>query len=124
MPAKANKNNENICSTCYGFGMWPDGTAPMGPIDAGDGMPTIACPNCGANKNPKRTKSKVSNIHKMITKKCSNNKYTWSIVLFNPNAQFAFCRVYPGFQEEFFTETECKENMEKVLAFLKEGIEE
>jgi len=40
------------CSTCMGFGMWPDGTAPMGTLDAEDGMPTIACPECGADKNP------------------------------------------------------------------------
>lgn len=40
------------CSTCSGNGLWPDGTAPMGPMDAADGMPTIACPECGANRNP------------------------------------------------------------------------
>lgn len=40
------------CKTCYGCGLWPDGTAPMGPMDASDGMPTIACPECGANRNP------------------------------------------------------------------------
>lgn len=40
------------CGTCWGSGMWPDGTAPMGPMDASDGMPTIACPECGANPNP------------------------------------------------------------------------
>ena len=40
------------CATCYGHGLWPDGTAPMGPMDASDGMPTIACPECGANRNP------------------------------------------------------------------------
>ena len=35
-----------------GYGLWSDGTAPMGPLDAGDGFPTIPCPECGANKNP------------------------------------------------------------------------
>lgn len=40
------------CSICYGHGLWPDGTAPMGPMDASDGMPTIACPDCGKNANP------------------------------------------------------------------------
>lgn len=40
------------CQTCYGHGLWPDGTAPMGPMDASDGMPTVACPDCGANTNP------------------------------------------------------------------------
>jgi hypothetical protein len=42
------------CKTCYGCGLWPDGTAPMGPMDASDGMPTIACPECGANPNPSK----------------------------------------------------------------------
>ena len=36
------------CGTCWGHGLWPDRTAPMGPIDASDGMPTVACPECGA----------------------------------------------------------------------------
>jgi hypothetical protein len=44
------------CDTCFGFGLWPDGTAPMGPMDAEDGMPTIACLKCGANKNPIKDK--------------------------------------------------------------------
>jgi len=26
----------------------------MGPMDAGDGMPTKKCPKCGANANPIR----------------------------------------------------------------------
>jgi hypothetical protein len=43
------------CKTCYGCGLWPDGTAPMGPMDASDGMPTIACPECGANPNPTKS---------------------------------------------------------------------
>jgi hypothetical protein len=40
------------CKTCYGYGMWPDMTAPMGPMDASDGMPTRSCPECGKNPNP------------------------------------------------------------------------
>lgn len=44
------------CKTCYGHGMWLDGTAPMGPIDASDGMPTSACPECKKNPNPSRKK--------------------------------------------------------------------
>ena len=42
------------CEHCYGCGLWPDSSAPMGPMDASDGMPTIACPECGANANPIR----------------------------------------------------------------------
>lgn len=41
-----------VCSSCYGYGFWTDGTAPMGPIDASDGVRTIACIECGANANP------------------------------------------------------------------------
>ena len=44
------------CNTCYGYGMWPDGTAPMGPLDASDGMPTITCTECGANAIPSTLK--------------------------------------------------------------------
>lgn len=44
--------SSKICKTCFGFGMWPDGTAGMGPLDASDGMPTIECPECKANANP------------------------------------------------------------------------
>jgi hypothetical protein len=40
------------CAICWGYGFWADGTAPMGPMDASDGMPTMACPQCGANPNP------------------------------------------------------------------------
>ena|SRR3990167_460283 len=34
-------------------GLWPDGTAPMGPRDASEGMPTVACATCGQNRNPR-----------------------------------------------------------------------
>lgn len=41
------------CNTCHGFGMWSIGDpSPMGVLDANDGMSTIPCPECGANKNP------------------------------------------------------------------------
>jgi hypothetical protein len=35
--------------------MWAFGKGdgvPMGPLDAADGVPTIPCPECGANTNP------------------------------------------------------------------------
>ena len=45
------------CGTCYGWGMWALGDAtPMGPMDGSDGMPTRACPECGANPNPTKQK--------------------------------------------------------------------
>lgn len=50
-PVKKPKSKKK-CGTCWGNGLWPDGTAPMGPMDASDGMPTKACPECGANPNP------------------------------------------------------------------------
>ena len=40
------------CQTCFGYGIWFNLTAPMGRMDASDGMPTVACPECGANANP------------------------------------------------------------------------
>jgi len=44
------------CKKCYGFGMWAIGDpSPMGPMDASDGVPTIECPECGANANPNET---------------------------------------------------------------------
>ena len=43
---------EKKCKTCYGYGLWAIGEPiPMGPIDAGDGMPTKKCPECGASYN-------------------------------------------------------------------------
>ena len=42
----------NKCSRCLGYGLWFNDGAPMGPIDASDGMPTKTCPECGANANP------------------------------------------------------------------------
>lgn len=47
------------CKTCYGYGLWGVGDAcPMGRIDASDGMPTIPCPECGANANPVKITTK------------------------------------------------------------------
>ena len=44
------------CTICRGYGLWALGDAtPMGPIDAGDGLPTQPCPKCSANANPKTT---------------------------------------------------------------------
>jgi len=44
---------EKKCKTCLGYGMWAFGRyAPMGPMDAHDGIPTKPCPECGANHNP------------------------------------------------------------------------
>ena len=41
------------CQHCYGFGLWAiGGPSPMGPIDAGDGCPTLKCKSCGASANP------------------------------------------------------------------------
>jgi len=43
----------NKCKTCWGFGLWAEeGVCPMGRMDASDGMPTKACPECGTNPNP------------------------------------------------------------------------
>ena len=50
---KKKKETKKACKTCYGLGLWAMGDpSPMGPMDGKDGMPTIACPECGANKNP------------------------------------------------------------------------
>jgi len=63
------KNNQKEC--CYGFGLWAIGDAcPMGPMDAKDGMPTIACPECGSNANPVRPISKIK-ISKRKLKKAA-----------------------------------------------------
>ena len=46
------------CKTCFGYGLWGIGEpSPMGRMDAEDGIPTIPCPECKADKNPiKRSK--------------------------------------------------------------------
>lgn len=47
------RKSPSTCETCSGYGLWTCGDAtPMGPMDASDGMPTKACPECGANPNP------------------------------------------------------------------------
>lgn len=52
-----NKDKKKKCNTCWGYGVWVMGDAsPMGPMDASDGMPTKACPECGANPNPIKKK--------------------------------------------------------------------
>jgi hypothetical protein len=53
---KSKQPKTKPCKTCWGWGMWSDGTAPMGPIDGADGMPTSACPECKKNPNPMRKK--------------------------------------------------------------------
>jgi hypothetical protein len=46
------------CQTCLGYGLWGIGEpSPMGPIDASGGLPTIPCPECGANANPIKDKA-------------------------------------------------------------------
>lgn len=32
----------------------------MGPMDARDGMPTVACPECAANRNPRKGEEGVT----------------------------------------------------------------
>ena len=45
------------CKTCNGYGLWAIGNpAPMGRMDATDGLPTKPCPECGSDANPKRRK--------------------------------------------------------------------
>ena len=41
------------CKTCQGYGLWEIGMpTSMGRMDAAGGIPTIPCPECGANANP------------------------------------------------------------------------
>lgn len=58
------------CSTCFGYGLWPDGTFGMGTLDAHDGMITIPCPECGANANPHKPQEvSLEDFEKDINKK-------------------------------------------------------
>jgi len=41
------------CITCYGFGLHRNDRNPMEQMDAIHGMPTVPCPECGANLNGK-----------------------------------------------------------------------
>lgn len=48
---KAKKKTD--CTLCYGYGMWAKGSpSPMRQEEASNKMPTIPCPQCGANANP------------------------------------------------------------------------
>lgn len=56
------RNKKEPCKTCFGFGLWAFGDpSPMGPMDAEDGVPTIPCPECGANANPTKVKWSFEN---------------------------------------------------------------
>ena len=58
MKKKSQKKKDSLkpCSSCFGYGLWHFGAhVPMGPIDAGDGMPTDPCPECGASHNDYKT---------------------------------------------------------------------
>jgi len=45
---------------CYGYGYWAIGDfCPMGPMDAGDGIPTLECPVCHSNANPIKKNGRV-----------------------------------------------------------------
>lgn len=47
-----NMETKNKCKTCNGYGLWAIGDhTPMGFFDS-HSMPTIACPECGADANP------------------------------------------------------------------------
>ena len=53
MRTKKKQKSSKKCSTCMGHGLWwDDSGAPMGPLDASDGLTTKPCPECGANTNP------------------------------------------------------------------------
>jgi len=67
---KKQKSKPSNCRTCYGFGLWGMGdSSPMGIMDAHGGMPTIECPECGANRNPiKASSEKTSNEPTKIRK--------------------------------------------------------
>lgn len=46
--------DETKCQTCFGHGLWGIGDpVPIGGMDAREGYPTVACPECGANRNPR-----------------------------------------------------------------------
>jgi hypothetical protein len=55
------------CKTCFGFGIWAIGDpSPVGPIDAADGVPTKACPECGSgNPSWKTADGKIIPINKL-----------------------------------------------------------
>lgn len=54
---------------CFGYGLWGVGEpCPIGYLDAQDGMPTLPCPVCGANKNPIKTEDFKAPKDKMMRK--------------------------------------------------------
>jgi len=40
------------CKTCWGYGLRADCGAPIGALAVQDDVPTLRCPECGANGNP------------------------------------------------------------------------
>jgi len=62
------------CKTCYGYELWAVGSAfPVGPIYAGDGVPTLPCHECKANANPvKLTNETTKDNDCMVTRKSTN----------------------------------------------------
>jgi hypothetical protein len=60
------------CKTCNGYGLHAMGfPTPMGHLDALDGMPTQACPECGANPNSVKKKA---NLCKKSLNLCKSHK--------------------------------------------------
>ena len=60
---------EKKCSACWGYGFWSWGhIAPMGPMDAHDGVPTTKCPECGADPNPINNKERYKEIEDIYKK--------------------------------------------------------
>jgi len=47
------RREATACTACLGYGLraWGD-ASPIGHMEARDGCPTLACPECGANANP------------------------------------------------------------------------
>lgn len=58
-----NMKEEKKCKSCYGHGFWAWGDiCPVGQIDAEDGVPTIKCPECGADTNPLEPDEEDDNV--------------------------------------------------------------
>ena len=59
--------NREKCNSCFGYGFWSwTHIAPMGAMDAEDGVPTTKCPECGANPNPRDgTEARYEQIKKL-----------------------------------------------------------
>jgi len=62
------------CKACFGYGFWIWGhVAPMGRLDAKDGVPTARCPECGASAN--HSDSDASEVrYKQLKKLYDNNQ--------------------------------------------------